>query len=132
MSELILASILGVIFAVFATQNTGLVTITFLNNFLFQLPLYLIVLGSLLTGFIISWMFSLGEWANASLKIHNKNSELSSANKEVEDLKNKIHNLELENNSLRNNTGKVKIEDVSRIDYQRRSPIQKIIHRITN
>ena len=57
MLNLLIIVIFGIGFAYFATQNTGLVNIQ-LGSFLWQLPLYLVALGSLLVGLFVSSILS--------------------------------------------------------------------------
>ena len=58
MFALIILVIFGIGVAFFATQNTQAISITVANYPLTGIPLYLIVLGSLLLGFLVSWILS--------------------------------------------------------------------------
>lgn len=65
------------------------------------MPLYLVILGSLLIGFLIAGVVSSVNSMFSAFKIMGKNSTISSSQKEVESLKVKIHDLELENTELK-------------------------------
>ncbi|MDO8658169.1 MAG: lipopolysaccharide assembly protein LapA domain-containing protein [Candidatus Levybacteria bacterium] len=89
----------------FATQNTQTISITLANYPLTGIPLYLIVLGSLLLGFLVSWIISLVNVISSALKIHGKESTIKNANKQISELTRKVNQLELENESLKAKSG---------------------------
>ncbi len=100
MFVLIVVIILGLIFSYFATQNTVGVTLK-LNDLALQLPLYIIVLGSLLLGIVISWIMNLTDVFASFLTIHGKDSAIKQDRKVISNLKNKMHDLEIENARLK-------------------------------
>lgn len=99
MSTLIFIVLFGIGFAFLATQNTGVSTFNLLG-YTWTLPMYLIVFGSLLIGFLISWIISsisaLGTWFN----IHGKDSKIRESQQTAAKLQSKIRELELENAKL--------------------------------
>lgn len=97
---IIIVIVLSLIFAFFATQNTSGVTLRIGATMLVNLPLYLVVLGSLLVGFLISWIFSLIDSLSSKFTIHGKDSTIKQTKKTVVDLTKKVHQLELENAKL--------------------------------
>lgn len=98
---LLLLIVYGIVFALFATQNTGSVPITLFNYNLASVPIYLVALGSLLLGTAISWLISLINGISSSLTIHGKNSTIKDAHKTIEQLKNENNRLALENAELK-------------------------------
>jgi uncharacterized integral membrane protein len=105
MAGLIVIVVLGSLIAYFATQNTSDVSVVFVG-YLITIPLYVVVIGSLLVGFIISWVFSLVDSISSFLKIHGKETKIKKDQKEIEDLKKQIRELELENENLKGQTTK--------------------------
>ena len=91
---------MSLIFAYFSTQNTaGVVlhvgTITWRN-----IPLYLVILGSLLIGIVISWLISLVDVLSSKLTLLGKDSTIKQTKQTIADLTKEVHQLELENTKL--------------------------------
>ena len=105
MFALIILVIFGIGVAFFATQNTQAISITVANYPLTGIPLYLIVLGSLLLGFLVSWILSFFDVISSALKIHRKESTIKDANKQISELTKRVHQLELENERLKAESG---------------------------
>ncbi|GEM_PF-359122 len=101
MLALILTVIFGLGIAYFATQNTNGVTITLANIPLRGVPLYMIVVGSLLIGLFTSWIISLADGISSMLTIHGKDTAIKKAESAITDLKTELHMLELENARLK-------------------------------
>lgn len=96
METLILLVLFGIIGAVFATQNNISVPISLLGYSIKQIPLYLVVLGSLLIGFLSSFMISVIDSILTSFKLHGKDVKIKETKKTVTDLSKRNHELELE------------------------------------
>ncbi len=97
MITLVMLVLTSIIAAFFATQNTALVSLTLGKYHLVGVPMYLIVLGSLLIGLLVSAIIN---WVNtlaASLEIHGKDSKIRESKKTVAELMKQVHQLELEN-----------------------------------
>ncbi len=105
MFSLIVLVVFGIGVAFFATQNTQLISITLANYPLDGVPLYVIVLGSLLLGFVVSWITNLIDVISSALKIHGKESTIKDANKQISELTKRVHQLELENERLKAESG---------------------------
>ncbi|HLL60703.1 MAG TPA: lipopolysaccharide assembly protein LapA domain-containing protein [Candidatus Nitrosocosmicus sp.] len=101
MLTLIVTLIIGIAIAIFATQNTSGVTISLGGYILNQVPLYLIVTGSLLIGLLVSAIINSIQGIGSSLTIMGKDNKIKASSKTVNDLNNKIRQLELENAKLR-------------------------------
>lgn len=98
---LLVTAFFGFIFALFATQNTSPASIAAgpwkLNN----VPVYWIVLGSLLGGLFISWVINFFESVAAGLALSRKEKELKRSTQSVNELNQKIQFLEVENAQLK-------------------------------
>lgn len=101
MISLILLGIIGLAMAYFATQNTGGVPITIANYTYSGIPLYLLVIGSVMLGIAVSWLISLVDSITAMFTIHGKDTAISQAHKTIELLKKENHDLALENARLK-------------------------------
>jgi uncharacterized integral membrane protein len=112
MPVLIVTVIFGSIIAYFATQNTTLISVRFINYSL-TVPLYFIVIGSLFIGLVVSWIISMVDSVSSSLTIHGKESKLNEAKKETAELTKRIHELELENTKLKAKNGDSSPDDKS-------------------
>lgn len=104
MATLITTVLLGLIIAYFATQNTGVVSLRFLQYNIPNVPLYVVVAGSLLVGLLLSWIISIVNGIATSLTMRGKESKIKDYRKENADLTKRIHQLELENTRLRAET----------------------------
>lgn len=105
MLALIVLIIFGIGIAFFATQNTQTISIILADYHLNGIPLYLIVLVSLLLGFVVSWLISLVDVISSAFKIHGKDSAIKNANKQIAELTKNVHQLELENERLKGESG---------------------------
>ncbi len=105
MFALIVLFIFGIGVAYFGTQNTQTISVTLANYNLNGIPVYVIVLGSLLLGFIISWIISLVDVISSAFKIRGKESSIKDANKQIANLTKTVHQLELENERLKAQSG---------------------------
>lgn len=100
MLALILLFIFSLSVAYFATQNTGNVHIL-IGNYLFRdIPLYVIVVGSLLIGIFVSWLISLVDSFSSFFILHGKDHEIKRMQKIINTLQEKNHDLEVENTHL--------------------------------
>lgn len=101
MLVLIVTVIFGLGIAYFATQNTTTITIKLAGYTLTDLPLYVMVVGSLLVGLLFAWIINLVSSISSSLTIHGKDKTIKEAKKTIADLTKKVHELELENTQLK-------------------------------
>ena len=100
MSTLIILIIFGFGMAYFATQNTGLIHITFANFYSGGIPLYVVVVGSMLLGIFISWLISLVNSVTASFKMRKINAEIRDAYHTIDELTKKNTDLLKQNEHL--------------------------------
>jgi uncharacterized integral membrane protein len=112
---LIIAVIAGIGIAYFAMQNPATISITLASYHFFNIPLFMLVAGSLLFGLLIAWIISLFGSLGNSFLFHKQKNRIEKDNQIIHDLENKIHNLELENVRLKEKSS------------DRSSPPQKVI-----
>jgi len=98
-----LAVILTIIFAIgvafFATLNTAVVTIN-VPRYSIAVPLYLVVLISILLGFIFAWLLHLMNAFTSLFALRGKNNMIMKEKKTNTELTKKVHDLEIENTNL--------------------------------
>ena len=100
-TTLISLVLFGIIVSYLAIQNTSLVTLKLAGYSYDGMPLYLVILGSLLIGFLIAGVLSSINSMFSAFKIMGKNNTISSSQKEIDVLKEKNHQLELEITELK-------------------------------
>jgi lipopolysaccharide assembly protein A len=71
-----------------------------------DIPLFYVIIGSLLTGLVLSYLFYLVYAISNSFKLLGKNKEIKKNKNAVLELTKRIHQLELENEKL-----KTRLED---------------------
>lgn len=98
-----LAVIVTIIFAIavafFATLNTSSVVIN-IPSYSMSVPLYFVVLSSILLGFIFAWILHLMDAFNSFFTMRGKNRAIKKEKKTNTELTNKIRDLEIEKNRL--------------------------------
>ena len=97
------AVIITIIFAIgvafFATQNTVPVALNFFH-YNMSVSLYLVVLTSILLGFIFAWLLHLMNAFTSLYALHGKDNEIKKEKKVNTELTNKVRNLEVERSKL--------------------------------
>lgn len=105
MIALILFIVVGILFALFATHNTGIVTIS-LGQFLsYHTPLYIALLGAFIAGLALSSIFYLLKSVTTGFRLRKQRTERKNAETTIAELTKHIHKLELENERLKTNNG---------------------------
>ncbi len=100
MATLIVTVLFGLVIAYFATQNSGPITLNFLNYTVPNLPAYIVVIGALLLGLFLSWIISVVNDIGTGFTMMGKDSKIKDYSKENAELTRRIHELELENTKL--------------------------------
>lgn len=98
---LIFTLLFAVPVAIFATQNTQTVTVKMMQYVYSSVPLYLVVLISLLIGVTFSWLIHIIDIFYSSWEIRNKVNAIKQEKKKNLDLAKKLHELELENAKIK-------------------------------
>ena len=111
MLTLILLLIIGGIMAYLSQNNFTLVTLH-LGTYEFSgIPLFYIIIGSLLTGLGLAYLISIFNSILTAFTMHGKDNKIKQGKSENVDLTKKIHQLELENERLKNNSTVVEPQD---------------------
>lgn len=101
MAAIFLSVIFGLGIGYFATQNTAPVAIQMGELILEDVPLYLVVLGSLLLGLFIAWTFYVARTLSTTLAIYGRDSAIKKAKHVVADLEQRVRDLEAANARLK-------------------------------
>jgi uncharacterized integral membrane protein len=90
---LLVAVIFGLAIGYFATQNTTPVTIRVAEYALEEVPLYLVVVGSLFVGLFIAWILYFARSISSTLAIHGRDHALKRARQTTADLELRLQGL---------------------------------------
>jgi len=102
---------LGAIMAYLAQNNLMLVTLR-LGNYTFPgIPLFYVIIGSLLTGLGLSYLIYLVNSIFTGFAMHGKDNKIKQGKSDIVDLTKQIHQLEIENERLKNNTTIIEPQD---------------------
>lgn len=104
MVSLLIGAISALFIYFFALQNSQTVTVQFLNYFSGDIPLYLVVIISIVAGVILSLVISIPGYISAAVNMFNKDKKIKSTEKTLEKVSNKVKDLEIENTKLKNNS----------------------------
>ena len=101
MLVLLVAVISGAAIAYFGMQNTSPVTIR-LNEYVWNdVPLYLVIVGSLFVGLFMAWILYFAKSVSSTLTIYGKDRAMKKVKHTAADLEQRVHELEAENARLK-------------------------------
>ena len=106
MLTLVITVILGLGFALFATQNTNPVSIYIGSNSISDIPLYLVILLSILLPLLVSGFIYLLRSLSSSLTLSEKEEDIKKTKQELAEVTKQAHKLELENTKLKAELGR--------------------------
>lgn len=101
MLSLIIVFLFALGVAYFAIQNTFAVHVVFASTVFHDVPLYFLVIASVLVGIILASLINSLDTLSAYMKIRGKDHRIHSDQKAIDDLQQKIHDLEIENAKLK-------------------------------
>jgi uncharacterized integral membrane protein len=101
MLALVIAVIFGLGIGYFATQNVTPITIQFADYVVEGVPLYAVILGSLLVGLFMAYLLYLGRTVSSKLTMHGENHADGRVRQAVANLEQRVGQLESENARLR-------------------------------
>jgi hypothetical protein len=104
MITLILILLTGAIFVYLAQNNLTQITLHLGSTVITNIPLFYVIIGSLLTGLIVAYLIHLVNSIFVSFSMHGKDTAIKHGKSEIVDLTKRIHQLELENERLKNNS----------------------------
>lgn len=94
MEALILLIIFGLGASYFATQNTGNVHILLGGFMISSIPLYIVVIGSILLGVFISWLINIANSFSTMFVLRGKDVALKTFQEKIDDLQERNNQLE--------------------------------------
>lgn len=98
---LILFLIVGSLLAYISQRNLMPVIVNIGPYIFTDIPLFYVIVGSLLIGLILSYIIILAKDASNSWKLHGKENVIKKKKDEVAQLTKRVHQLELENEKLK-------------------------------
>ncbi len=104
MLSLIFLLLAGAAITFVSLQNTGEITLTFLTFTFTNLPVPFVILGSVLVGVLLAYVISLLNSISTLMVIRTQDKKIRQEKNEVAQLTKRVHQLEIENVSLRNET----------------------------
>lgn len=113
MLTLILILVFGSGVTYLALQNNAHVTLTLLNYTFPNVPLFLVILGSMLIGVLLAYIIQIANSISMALTIHGKDNKIKESENDLTALTKKTHQLELENESLKKDNPATSFNDKS-------------------
>ena len=101
MLSLIFLLIIGAGITYLSVQNTAIVSLTFLDYTFKDLPIYYVILGSILFGVVLAYSISFINSISTYMLIRTQHKRIGKERKEVAELTKRVHQLELENVGLK-------------------------------
>lgn len=101
---LILFVIVGAGMAYLAQNNLMLVTLNLGPYVLSSIPLFYVIVGSLLTGLASAYLIYVVNSLFIAISMRKKDSKIKKSSSEIADLTKQIHQLEIENERLKKNS----------------------------
>lgn len=111
MLTLILLLIIGSALAYLAQNNLTEVTLHLGTYSFSNIPLFYIIIGSVLTGLGLAFFIHLFQTITTTFSLHQKDNKIKQAKSEIINLTKQIHQLELANERLKNNSALIEPQD---------------------
>ena len=102
---LILLLVVGSVLVYISKYNFMPVTVNLGSYVLSNVPLFYVIVGSLLIGLVLSYVLYLVKAISTSFTLRGKDNEIKKNKDEVLELTKRVHQLELENEKLGHDTG---------------------------
>ncbi len=96
--------VIGSAMVYLAQSNLTPVTLHFATYVFSDIPLFYVIIGSLLTGLGLAYLSYLISSIFTGFKMRGKDNKIKHSKSEIVDLTKRIHQLELENEKLKNNS----------------------------
>lgn len=101
MISLIFLLIFGSGVAFLSLQNTTLISLSLLNYSVKNIPLYYVIIGSMLIGIVSSYLINAVDSISHIFILRGKNNQIRSEAREMTEMTKRIHQLQLENAVLK-------------------------------
>ncbi|PIY79317.1 MAG: hypothetical protein COY81_03280 [Candidatus Pacebacteria bacterium CG_4_10_14_0_8_um_filter_43_12] len=102
MLNIIIILVLGSVVAYISKFNLESTSVNLGGYVINDVPLFYVIIASVLTGLILSYLFLLLQQVSNSLTLRGKRKEIKTGRAENLDLTKRIHQLEIENERLKN------------------------------
>lgn len=96
---------LGIFFSIFATQNTGLVSLNFVGYTIPNIPIYLTILVPVLATLLVSWFIQFVRSISTKMTGSSQKNKINDLKKELGEVTKDLHKNELENAKFKNELG---------------------------
>jgi len=97
---------------VYLSQNNLMLVPLHLGTYTFSdIPLFYIIIGSIITGLGLAFLIYLFNSIFTAISIHGKDNKIKQGNSDIVSLTKRIHQLELENERLKNNSTVIEPQD---------------------
>ncbi len=107
MLNIIFMLIAGSVFAYIAKDNLAPVSLTVAHYTFTGIPLFFVIIGSLLVGLVIAYFVQIVISITNSFALRSKQKLIKSSQDEILELTKRVHQLELENEKLKIDSPKV-------------------------
>lgn len=107
---LILILISGSLLVYLSQSNLMLVSLQFGPYILPNIPLFYVIVGSLVTGLVLSYLFYLVHAISNSMTIRGKDAVIKKNRNTVAELTKRVHQLELENEKLKRKSSSTPVD----------------------
>lgn len=105
MLSLIFILLVGAAITFLSLQNTAVVSLTFLTYTFPNLPIHFVIIGSILVGVVLAYIISFINSISTFMVIRDQHKKIGQEKREVAELTKRVHQLEIENVGLKNETG---------------------------
>lgn len=129
MIGLILTIIIGLGIGYFSSNTTSGITITIGDYKYFNIPLFVITVGTYLLGILLAWIIEVPQSIATALQIMGLGRTIKSGNNTIVELQNKIRRQETENIKLRQHIQSITANKQTDGNY-RPNIIQNLLHRL--
>jgi uncharacterized integral membrane protein len=116
MIALIILLVFGIGVSIFALQNTIITTVNFFGLTFGSIPLYTVILGSMLFGVIAASIIGLIDSLGHAFNLSRKDRQIASVNSDVATLQKRVSELEDENAVLRQDKKEIVVEKNAEIE----------------
>lgn len=101
MLTIILLLVVGSLLVYISKYNFMLVSINFGQFVLSDIPLFYVIVGSIILGLLLSYILYLAQAISTSFTLRGKNNQIKKNKSEVLELTKRVHQLELEKEKLK-------------------------------
>lgn len=105
MAVLLVSVVLSIIFAFFATQNTGLISLNFLSYTIPNVPIYLAIIVPILISLILAYFIHVARDLSQNLTLNEQKDEIKNLKNELAEVTKIAHKMQVENSKLKKEKG---------------------------